>query len=235
MDEQTTIAKRLTGHEDTYKQRIIAACLFAALFCLLAYRVMTRRTEGVDDAVIAFVLRSRTPALNAFFTHITYAGNWQVIVSCEALLLIIPKTRKYLSLQVICASLTSLGLYKILKPLFGRPRPDSAYWLIQEHGFSFPSGHSMNGMLCYGILIFMLLRCFGDKKPVRILCWFIGALIAIIGISRIYVSVHFISDVAGGWCIGAAEICLFSVVIDVLDSRIYSSDKKSGRGDVRSI
>jgi undecaprenyl-diphosphatase len=220
------MSERLTGHEKTYRQRIAAACAFALVFCVLAFLVKTGKTQGADSAVVSFVLSHRTPALNAFFSHITYAGNWQAIVSVEALLVIIPKTRKYMSLQVISASLTSLCFYKILKLSFARPRPDSAYWLIQEHGFSFPSGHSMNGMLCYGIIIFMLIRCFGDKKPVRVLCWFLAALVAIIGISRIYVSVHYISDVAGGWSMGAAEICLFSVVIDAVDEKIFSRGKK---------
>jgi undecaprenyl-diphosphatase len=97
------------------------------------------------------------------------------------------------------AILTQL-LEKIVKHIICRPRPHISYHLIEQGGFSFPSGHSITGMAVY-LLLFILILAYmkssGKKTALLILTIFLAFGI---GITRIYLGVHYPSDVLAGWC-----------------------------------
>ena len=89
-----------------------------------------------------------------------------------------------------------------LKVLFGRPRPDFLDMFYEEVGFSFPSGHAMLSVLFYGMLAYLLGRSMGVWGW-RVFLGLIAATIAlVIGLSRLVLGVHFLSDVLGGWAAG---------------------------------
>ncbi|MDD6154099.1 MAG: phosphatase PAP2 family protein [Eubacteriales bacterium] len=214
-----------TGKLNNYRHRLIAGAVLLAFFCLWTFMVVSGRTQSLDDKVWASMISLRTPAMNKVLVVITKAGNSKSVIAVMLALLIIPQTRISTGLPAAISSAVSLAIYKVLKVSIARPRPNPAFWLVQEHGFSFPSGHSMNGMLCYGIIIFLLWRSFGDKKPVRVLCAFMAALILCIGFSRMYVGVHYFSDVIGGWTAGLAELMFFSTALDEANRRLASKSK----------
>lgn len=86
--------------------------------------------------------------------------------------------------------------------------------LIPQGGYSFPSGHSMNCIVCYGILIYLIRRYCPNKKAANILTVLLGLLIIGIGTSRVYVGVHFPTDVLGGWSLGLAFLLVSIIMLE---------------------
>ena len=100
------------------------------------------------------------------------------------------------SVNLVCV----VALNTVLKFIVQRPRPDG-FRLISETGYSFPSGHSMVSMAFFGLLIWMVWRY--HRRDVMRLVWCVvfGLVIAMVGISRIYLGVHYASDVLAGFCV----------------------------------
>lgn len=99
-------------------------------------------------------------------------------------------------------------LNQAMKFIFRRPRPDVTLHLIDQGGYSFPSGHAMGSIIVYGALIFLIVRLSNNKKRNRIAVLALSLLIGLIGMSRVYLGVHFMSDIIGGFSLGAAWVAL---------------------------
>ena len=94
-----------------------------------------------------------------------------------------------------------------------RPRP-TEFRLIEETGYSFPSGHSMISLAFYGYLIYLIYKYINNKHLKRILIIILSTLICIIGVSRIYLGVHYTSDVLGGFLISIAYLIIYIELIN---------------------
>ena len=103
----------------------------------------------------------------------------------------------------------------MLKNIVERPRP-IGYRLIDETGYSFPSGHSMISAAFYGLIIYFIWKNVKNKKLKYISCALLGLLIAFIGISRIYLGVHYASDVLGGFIISIAYLIIFTTTFKII-------------------
>jgi undecaprenyl-diphosphatase len=126
-----------------------------------------------------------------------------IAVAVSAALGLAVRGRWRAGLAVIVAYVVTDATVALVKLVFSRPRPDAS--LTEASGFSFPSGHSAMSMAVYGCLAFALARaCRGFP---RVACALVGAvLVAAIGLSRIYLGVHYPSDVLAGWITGAAIV-----------------------------
>lgn len=155
------------------------------------------------DVRIAHLLAVfRMPGPTTVFLWITLLGKWQVIVvsilSATTLLWLWKKRRYILPLLIAVAGsqlFTQFG-----KLIFHRPRPQTALYV--EHSFSFPSGHATIAVAFYGFLTYFLIR--ETKKwgtKVNLFCAGMG-IILLIGFSRLYLGVHYLSDVWGGYLVG---------------------------------
>ena len=111
------------------------------------------------------------------------------------------KKDKWISIKVIVVSLGSVLLMSFLKLYFSRVRPDHPVHHAAS-GYSFPSGHSMSAMTFYGLIIYLFVSKLKDDRAKWLLVVFLSLLILAIGFSRIYLRVHFASDVLGGYAIG---------------------------------
>lgn len=129
------------------------------------------------------------------------------------------KKKIMLGVWFISTYVISVGfLTYILKHLIKRARPEEMYWLIQEHGFSFPSGHSMASSVFFGLIGLFIFLKFSNK-----IAKIIGVLIALLAIvfilySRIYLGVHYPSDVLGGFLLG---ICCAFISVGIYESKFY--------------
>ena len=85
--------------------------------------------------------------------------------------------------------------------------------IIDESGYSFPSGHSIVSMAFYGFLIYLIYKNIQNKYLKWILCIILSILIILIGISRIYLGVHYASDVIGGFCFSIGYLVIFTKII----------------------
>ena len=103
-------------------------------------------------------------------------------------------------------------LNTVLKVIVQRPRP-AGFRLISESGYSFPSGHSMVAMAFFGLLIWMVWR-YHRRDVMRVVwCVCFGLVIAMVGISRIYLGVHYASDVLAGFCVSLIWLIFYTRVI----------------------
>ena len=115
--------------------------------------------------------------------------------------------------RCVCANIMgALVLNQVLKFIVQRPRPDG-YRLAVETSYSFPSGHSMISMAFYGLLIWMVWKYERDNILRHIWCYLFMIIIAMVGISRIYLGVHYASDVLAGFCVSLIWLAFFTQVI----------------------
>ena len=115
--------------------------------------------------------------------------------------------------RCVCANVVgALVLNQVLKFIVQRPRPDG-YRLAVESSYSFPSGHSMISMAFYGLLIWMIWKYERDDVMRHVWCCLFGLIIVMVGISRIYLGVHYASDVIAGFCVSLIWLVFFTKVI----------------------
>lgn len=195
---------------------VFAVCMTA--FAVIAYLTKTNRISPFDDAVRGFIYNLRTPLLSAVIIPITYLGNWQTITGMSALLILIRRTRFRFGFSAGGAALTSDLVNKFVKKAVKRARPPKSLHLISQGGYSFPSGHSMTGLVFYGMIIYAIRKKYGSGMTANIATAAIVLLVMLIGLSRIYVGVHYPSDVLGGWCLGTAFLMIAVTVRDQLDA-----------------
>lgn len=104
-------------------------------------------------------------------------------------------------------------LNQLLKRILQRPRPEE-FRIINESGYSFPSGHSMISMAFYGFLIYLIYKNVKNKYLKWTLITVLGILIVSIGISRIYLGVHYTSDVAAGFLVAIAYLIIYISMVN---------------------
>ena len=123
------------------------------------------------------------------------------------ILFIVIKNKK-IGLSIFLNLVIITVLNQLLKRILQRPRP-TEFRIIEETGYSFPSGHSMVSMAFYGYLIYLIYRYVKNKYVKWIAIAFLSVLICSIGVSRIYLGVHYTSDVLGGFLVSISYLILF--------------------------
>lgn len=165
--------------------------------------------EYLDTAVSSFAYKSRTGILNSIFIFITSFGNTLPVIFVTGLL----SVTLYISKKKFEGFLYSahvLGVFafnELLKYIIKRPRPDSIK-LVKAVGYSFPSGHAMVSMGAGLLLIYFILKFVKNKSTAVLLSIGIFMFVLLIGMSRVYVGVHYPSDVVGGWMFASAYTLL---------------------------
>ena len=189
-------------------------------FAYLAWLISSNEILAFDTVIRQWAYDQRNPVLNRVIIAVTYLGNWQTVVTVGAVLLALPRTRRRYGLPFVGFSAASTVLYRIMKAVFARPRPELAVRLIEESGWSFPSGHSMNCIVCYGILIYLLRRHCQDRRLANALTILLSLLILSIGCSRVYVGVHYPTDILGGWSLGLAFLLAATLICEKAETRL---------------
>ncbi|WP_246824670.1 phosphatase PAP2 family protein [Olsenella sp. HMSC062G07] len=114
----------------------------------------------------------------------------------------------------VCAAVNLtlvLALNQVLKQIVHRPRPEG-FRLIAESGYSFPSGHSMVAMAFYGLLAWMVWHYEKDRVVRWVCCLGFSLVVVAIGLSRVYLGVHYATDVIAGFCVSLAWLGLYTKV-----------------------
>lgn len=186
---------------------VIGACLLG--FAILLYLVVSAGAAAFDDPVREFLYGLRSSGLTAIMKIVTYMGNWQIITLLCIVLLAIKKTGKTYGIPVSAGAIFVTVLNKIIKHVVERPRPADILHLIEEGGFSFASGHSITSMCVYGMLIYLMRTNMQNRTAANILTVCLAIPMVFVGISRIYLGVHYPTDVLAGWLLGVAVITTY--------------------------
>lgn len=185
--------------------------LFFVIFLAIAEDVFEQEIFEFDSVVYNFLVNNRNEALNNFFKIITQFGSAIVLIIITILCVIFIRDKKYKIL--VPANLVTIAIINIvLKNFFLRPRPNELR-LIEETGYSFPSGHAMASTAFYGLIIYIVYEKVENKILRNTICIMLGLLILLISVSRIYVGVHYTSDVIAGTCFSIAYLILITRLI----------------------
>lgn len=141
---------------------------------------------------------------------ITQLGGAVFLIILATVLLITIRNKKIGLLIWINLGISTL-LNQILKHIVQRPRP-TEFRIIDETGYSFPSGHSMVSAAFYGFLIYLIYKNVKNKYLKCVLITILSLLIVLIGTSRIYLGVHYTSDVLAGFLISISYLIIFTTV-----------------------
>lgn len=183
---------------------IIVAGFATWVFGEFAERVMAGQTQAFDDAVLRWVGAHHTPALDSIMLEITALGTGSSVLMMVAVAaLFLGLTRHRYSAALLLAATAGGGLLNIvLKNYFERPRPHVFEWGTRALSSSFPSGHAMTATIVYTTVAYLAARL---QKRIweRVLTLLLAALVILaISASRVYLGVHYPSDVAAGMIIG---------------------------------
>lgn len=187
----------------------ITLIICLGLFLFITFNVYHKSAIFVDKLVYDFlsnyiISKNITPIAKV----ITNFGGVSGIILLTFILGVIIKNKKIGMCIIINACIAS-SLNFIIKNIIQRERP-IGFRLIEESGYSFPSGHSMTSMAYYGLLIYFIYKYIKSTK-VKILCiTAISILIICIGLSRIYLGVHYTSDVLGGFFLAISYLIVFT-------------------------
>jgi undecaprenyl-diphosphatase len=173
---------------------------------LISEDVLEKQIFSIDITIYRLLVSIRSPILNSFFMNITYLGSSIALISVSVLWIIFAKNksdRLLIFINIITSSISNV----LLKYQFARPRPIESR-LMAETGYSFPSGHAMISTAVYGLLIYLIYKRFKNHRLRNIVIGLLIALIILIDVSRVYVGVHYTSDVVAGTCISIAYLIL---------------------------
>jgi len=169
------------------------------------YEVLLRDAfDYFDETIYHFLSMYISENLTKFMTVITHMGSSYTLILITIITYgIFSRFRTYApyrSVVVLNLAITWI-LNEVLKELFQRERPDILQ-LVQVHGYSFPSGHAMISFTFYGLLIFIFFKHSHNKRIRFLISTVLGILVFSIGLSRIYLGVHYASDVLAGFILG---------------------------------
>ena len=185
-------------------------CLICmVLFLILAYSVKTNKDIMLDEFIYSIVSKVINNNLTSIVKFITNIGSSASVILITILALIVLKNKKiglFLSLNLIIITIFQY----ILKAIFARLRPIDIN-LIEVTGFSFPSGHSLTAMAFFGFIIYLVYNSSLKYKKVYIIAIII--LILLIGLSRIYLGVHYPTDVLGGFTFSISYLIIYISLI----------------------
>lgn len=194
------------------------------IMCLVIFFVMAilviNKYSFYMDRLNYFVADNRSDLATGFFKIFTYFGQFYFLMIVVLLVLIIVKEKR-----VGISLLTGLGLASlfnlVVKSIIKRMRPVDLM-IIEEIGHSFPSAHAMLSMVVFGFLIYFIARNVKNRPAKIISIILLTLLILFTGFSRVYLGVHYASDIVAGWLAGIVFVILTISILNMLNAIKFS-------------
>jgi undecaprenyl-diphosphatase len=182
-----------------------------------------RGPAGADSAVLSWMLAHRgSDAVTAAALAVTHSGASVALFPLVALvgLAVGLKTRRWWP-GVVALAVAGIGVLSrfLLSTVVRDARPPRADWLTVVHGYSYPSGHTATSALIAGTLAWLVLRVLSAGWARLVVAVALAAWAVLVGLSRLYLGVHWVSDVIGGWLLSAAWLAVLLVGSQYLERR----------------
>lgn len=187
---------------------VFMSCLL--VFFFLAREILQNQELNFDMQAFAFADSLGNPAFDSFMKSITFFASRDFIAGASLMLIfyfLFIRRHRWYSIKVPVIALGSISLNLILKFLFDRERPIIPH-LVKSYGLSFPSGHAMISASFYGLLIYLVWVNVRNPFSRWVLVVGLSLFIFLIGFSRIYLHVHFASDVLAGFAAGLSWVII---------------------------
>lgn len=187
--------------------KYVLSPIFLILFIIVLIFVLTNNTQYIDDKIYNFIFGLRSSGFDSFMKIITQLGNPLPVTIVFILLFILLSGTKENLFFVGCNTIITVSSNQLLKHIIRRARPDHLRLIIQN-GYSFPSGHAMISICLYGAILYLINSKLKNKTIKILLSILLVLLIFLIGISRIYLGVHYPSDIIGGHLLSLSILIL---------------------------
>ena len=188
--------------------------LFICMVCFLAIvedvwdqEIMQADMVGYN-IISTFLISDFVTSIAKFITNLGSA----VFLIILTIVFLVAIRNKKVGISIAINLITIAGLNLLLKNIVQRPRP-TEFRLIDETGYSFPSGHSMVSMAFYGFLIYLVYKYIQNRKLKTLLITILLLIPILIGISRIYLGVHYTSDVIGGFLVSISYLIIYTRIV----------------------
>ena len=189
-----------------FKYIVLVACM--CLIFVLYNEVSKKQILSMDTSIYNVISNNIiSDSLTPTVVFLTNIGGTVFLIVLTLILLLTIKNKK-IGLSIISNIVIITILNQLLKRILQRPRP-TEFRIVEETGYSFPSGHSITSMVFYGYLVYLTYKYINNKKIKIPLIIFLILLIPTIGLSRIYLGVHYASDVLCGFLLGTIYLILF--------------------------
>lgn len=192
------------------KFKYFLSILFLILFFVLAYFVKKDGTYFIDEWIYNLMMKSFSNFGTNVYKFFTFFASVRFVL-LTLLVVLFFRNKNYIYIYFSNVGITVL-LNQIFKLIFSRTRPEKLM-LVLEKGYSFPSGHVMCATSIYGLIIYFILKSNFDKGLKALLVIICVLLIISICMSRIYLGVHYATDVLGGLLLSTSYILIFTNVI----------------------
>jgi undecaprenyl-diphosphatase len=200
------------------------AALAIGTFIRITQELLERDVDAVDRTLLLRVIAGRTPWLNAVMVDMTALGSATLVAlfSLIALAVFVAMRAWSNALQLAASSLGSLVWTVVAKSFIERVRPQDVPRLVEASGYSYPSGHSLSSAALYLTLALLIGRYLSSHRARAAVIAGSLVLIAMVGFSRVYLGVHYPSDVASGVCAGIGWALLLNAALSSIASRAPS-------------
>jgi undecaprenyl-diphosphatase len=203
---------------------LVLLLLFALIIFIYAARmVFVQQRSDFDENVFNLIRPYIEPGLTKFMLFITFLGKHNLLIPLNFILILffIYRKEKWFAARIAALSLSSLLLMFILKFYFQRERPLLPV-IGEAKGFSFPSGHALISVVFYGLFIHMIWHEVKTRWLRALLICILSILILLIAFSRIYLRVHYASDVIAGLAVGFIWLVLALRIIQRIEKRFVA-------------
>lgn len=194
------------------KLKWIMLFVLILIFATISIFVVKNKDIYIDKYVYNFISKFISVKLTNIIKLLTHLGSAKVVIPISIIPLYLFKDSKYGKLMILNLVLITI-INIVFKNIFGRPRPEDIF-LIKESGYSFPSGHSLTSMAVYGFIIYLISKSNLDKIKKIIINISLILIILVVGLSRIYLGVHFATDVIGGFSLSLIYLIIFTNIIE---------------------
>lgn len=166
----------------------------------------------IDQQILVFISKWRTHWLTEIAINITALGSVAVIGLFSFLLFVFFLVRRdFISCLYLFGANAGAGIIvTLLKKIFLRPRPDVVPALVEKNGYSFPSGHTLSSTVFYLMMVVLSLHLTKDVKMRILLLCFACLIICLVSFSRLYLGVHYPSDIVSGITLGTSWVLTLS-------------------------
>ena len=193
-------------------KKMLILAISLSVFIFLLINVLLNNISSFDISIYNVIMSLKSDFMTFIMKAITRFGDAETLILIAIICLIFIKNKKIGG--SIAINLASVGLMNyILKKIIQRPRPPLEFRMVEESSFSFPSGHAMASMAFYGLIIYFINKNMKNEKLKKIISISLSILIFLIGISRIYLGVHYASDVIAGFAISIVYLVLYITYI----------------------
>lgn len=191
---------------------VLLACII--LFWEIIENIFENEIGQFDTAIYTVISKYISEPLTSILKVVTNLGGAIGVIPISLGILLFMKDKKY-GICVLMNLIIITGINQALKFIIQRPRPIE-FRIIDQSGYSFPSGHSMVSMAFYGLLIYLIYHNVKNKYVKWTMCIILSILILLIGFSRVYLGVHYASDVIGGFCFSIGYLIVYTKMIKLL-------------------